>query len=286
MRLVRFIGSGPSDELGPICSPDETTVVAAALRRHVAETVGDSGIFLGERLLGDNGLAHMLGGIVVDRDSTPVLPIDGRSFDAFLASRSRNLRNQIHRGERKLARDFKLRYRLTTDPQRLEHDLQTLLRLHDARWQGKRSRAFFGRRAAFHMDFASRAMANGWLRLWTMELDDRPVAAWYGFRFSGFESYYQAGRDPAFDAYKVGFILLCHTIRAAFDDGLREYRFGLGDELYKGRFAERDPGLDTVAVAAGARGHLALAAIRTALKMPAAVRHGRAWRAAIQVVRS
>jgi CelD/BcsL family acetyltransferase involved in cellulose biosynthesis len=286
VRLVRLIGSGPSDELGPLCSPGDLEAVAASLRHHVIETVGDSGIFLGERLAGDNGTARMLGDTVVDRDASPVLPIAGRSFEGFLASRSRNLRSQIYRGERKLARDFKLRYRLTSDPQQLEHDLQTLMRLHAARWGDGSSRAFAGHRGAFHVDFARQALANGWLRLWIMELDHQPVAAWYGFRFSGLESYYQAGRDPAFAAYKVGFILLCHTIRCAFDDGLREYRFGLGDEPYKGRFAERDPGLDTVAFAAGARGRLALAGIRAALRMPAAVRRGRAWRTAIQIARS
>jgi len=31
----------------------------------------------------------------------------------------------------------------------------------------------------------------------------------------------------AYDSSNVGFVLLCHTIRAAFDDAVREYRFGL-----------------------------------------------------------
>jgi CelD/BcsL family acetyltransferase involved in cellulose biosynthesis len=74
----------------------------------------------------------------------------------------------------------------------------------------------------------------------------------------------------------VGFVLLCHTIRCAFQDGMREYRFGLGAESYKSRFAETDPGLDTVAIAAGARGRLALAAIHAALLMPERVRRA-AW---------
>jgi len=105
-----------------------------------------------------------------------------------------------------------------------------------------------------------------------MELDGRPVAAWYGVRFAGVESYYQAGRDPALDDLSVGFVLLARTIRAAFDDGVREYRFLLGDEPFKGRFAEEDPRVETFTVARGPRGRAAVGVARAALAMPPALR--------------
>jgi CelD/BcsL family acetyltransferase involved in cellulose biosynthesis len=271
LRLVRFVGAGPSDELGPICGPADRPAAAIALKRHVDETLGGSGIFLGERLWGDCQLARKLGGVVVRRASSPVLPIAGRSFDDFLAGRSRNFRNQVRRRERKLAAEYQLNYRLTEDPARLQADLQTLIELHAARWSGE-STAFGGPREAFHREFAMRALQNGWLRLWTMELNGVPAAAWYGLRYAGVESYYQAGRDPALEEWNVGFVLLCHSIRCAFEDGASEYRFGLGDEGYKDRFAERDPGLDTVALTAGLRGRMALASIRAALALPAGAR--------------
>jgi CelD/BcsL family acetyltransferase involved in cellulose biosynthesis len=108
-----------------------------------------------------------------------------------------------------------------------------------------------------------------------MELDDRPVAAWHGFRYAGHEWYYQAGRDPAYDHLSVGLVLLAHTIRSALEDGVYEYRLLRGAEAYKQRFQSHDRGLVTLAVAAGRAGHAALAGGRHALARPASRRLAR-----------
>lgn len=268
VRLLRFIGAGPSDELGPLCAPSDRQVAVAALRRHVGETLDGSGVFVAERLCAEHRVGPQLGASRMLHAHSPVVPISGASFEDFLGSRSRNFRSTVRRRERKLARGWKLEYRLTKDPARLEDDLRTLMRLHRARWGPGQSSVFSGRAAAFHMEFARRAVERGWLRLWTMELDGTPVAAWYGLRYRGVESYYQAGRDPAFHDLSVGFVLLCHSIRSAFEDGMREYRFGSGAEPYKWRFAKSDPGLDTVAIACGVRGRAALASIRVGMLAP------------------
>jgi CelD/BcsL family acetyltransferase involved in cellulose biosynthesis len=271
LRVARFIGSGPADELGALSAGGAgPSQVAAALRHHVADTLAGGGLFLGERIRGSGPLGRELSSAVVHRTASPVLPTHGASFDEFLDSRSRNFRSQVRRRERKLHAAGRVCYRLTEDPDRLSADMRTLMDLHAARWG--QPGAFGGSRAAFHLDFAARALHNGWLQLWILELDDRPVAAWYGLRYGGIEFYYQAGRDPAFDSLHVGFVLLNHTIRCAFDDGMREYRLGRGDEPYKSRFAEHDPGLETVAFAAGIRGELALAGVRALLRFPPGTR--------------
>lgn len=276
-RLLRFLGAGPSDQLGPICAPEDRWTAAKAMARFLASALRGGGIFIGERVLGTEGLGGQLGGVLLRSGPSPVLPVGGRSFDDFLGSRSRNFREQVRRRERRVAREHRLVYRLTEDPVQLEADMDTLIRLHYARWRDHESNALSGARASFHRDFSARALAHGWLRLWTMELDRRAVAAWYGFRFAGVETYYQAGRDPALDHLNVGFVLLSHAIRSAFDDGMREFRFGHGDEAYKNRFAELDPKLETIAVGVGLRGHVALAATRLAWRMPWRVK-AIAWR--------
>jgi CelD/BcsL family acetyltransferase involved in cellulose biosynthesis len=89
------------------------------------------------------------------------------------------------------------------------------------------------------------------------------VAAWYGFRFGGTESYYQAGRDPAWDRASVGFVLLAHSIKAALEDGMTEYRFLEGSENYKYRFATQDQTLETLALPGSPTGRAAIAAAVT-----------------------
>jgi CelD/BcsL family acetyltransferase involved in cellulose biosynthesis len=145
------------------------------------------------------------------------------------------------------------------------------VRLHDAHW-GERSRAFGPERRAFHLDFAGAALERGWLRLWTLEVDGRAVAAWLGYRFGGIEWYYQAGRDPALEKEAIGFVLLVHTIRSALDDGMSEYRLLLGGESYKDRFANADHGLETVALGRGVRGRAAIAGVAAANRGPESLR--------------
>jgi CelD/BcsL family acetyltransferase involved in cellulose biosynthesis len=282
LRLVRFVGAGPADELGPVCAPQDRSDAAAALRRHVSRTLAGSGLFLGEQMWGEHGFASALGGTVVRRLGNPVLPIAGRSFDEFLASRRKHFRDRVRQSERKLQRAYAVTYRLTRDVDEVEGDMRTLMRLHEARWSDGDTTAFRGARGSFHLDFAATALRSGWLRLWTMELDQVPVAAWYGLRYGGIEFHYQSGRDPSFDADNVGFAVLCHSIRSAFEDGMREYRFGKGDEAYKARFAEYDPGLETVALAAGAIGRIGLGALRASLRLPDDWRRRARWLGGLQ----
>ena len=260
LRTLRWIGHGPGDELGPVCSPAGRPLAARAL----SAAVDDEGrLLLAERLPVEDGWETLLEGVVLRREPSPALALGG-DWDAYLASRSANFRQALRRRERRLARDHGLRFRLADDPARLVGDLEVLFALHAARF-GTRSSVLGARTRAFHHDLAARALAGGWLRLWMLELDGRPAAAWYGFRTGGREWYYQAGWDPARARDGVGFVLLAHSVRAAMLDGMTEYRFLRGGEAFKARFGPRDDGLVTVGLARGAGGRALLAAARTVL---------------------
>lgn len=271
LAAARFIGHGPADELGPVCAPADRPLAARALRLAAGEMSG-IGLVLADRLPVDAGWLGLLGGRRLRHESAPVLRAEQCAWKDWLATRSRNFRQQVRRRERRLVEDHGLAFRLSRDPGRLDADLDALLALHAARWGPEGSSAFAPPREAFHRDFARRALAAGRLRLWLAEIDGRAVAAWYGFRFARREVYYQAGRDPAWDEYAVGFVLLSHSIRAALDDGVLEYRFGLGDEPYKARFAGADPGLETLAVGRPAVTGLAVTAVLGARRLPPRLR--------------
>jgi CelD/BcsL family acetyltransferase involved in cellulose biosynthesis len=278
LRVVRLLGHGPADRLAPVCAPVDRPRVARALRRVLHASGCD--LFVGDQMPAEEGWGPALGATLLEREANPVLHIGGMSWDDFLAHRSANFRQQVRRRERKLAREHALSYRLADDPARLGEDLDTLVRLHDDRWRDGGSIAFSGWRRELHAQFARRALDRGWLRLWLLELDGQTVAAWYGFRHGGAEWFYQSGRDRSAAGDAVGFVLLCHTIREAMNDGMREYRLLRGDEPYKARFADRDAGLQTLALALSARGRVALAARRARPPAGRAVRFARAYRAA------
>lgn len=254
LQILRFIGYGPGDMLGPVCAPEDREKAAAALREALTDgSAGPCNVLLAERLpIGAFGEA--LGGRHLQREASPEMEIGGRSWEEFVSAQSRNMKEKLRRNTRKLEKQHELSFRLCEDPERLQDDLDTLIRLHRARW-GEGEGAFQREDVvAFHHDFAAAALARGWLRLWTMEIDGEPAAAWYGYRFGGAESFYQSGRDPSFDRFSIGFLMLMRTVQAAFEDGLDRYAFLRGDEPYKDRLAESDPGLETRALGKGALG--------------------------------
>jgi CelD/BcsL family acetyltransferase involved in cellulose biosynthesis len=269
LRLARFLGHGAGDQLGPVCSPVDAPAVAGALKRALSTRPWRSHLLLGERLPADQAWSALTGGRVLLREESPVLRIGGRGWEELLTQSSSNLRQQVRRRERKLLRERKLTYRLARDPGALQDDLDILVALHRARWGPRGSTALSGRRESFHREFAPLALERGWLRLWFAEVDGTAVAAWYGFHFAGAEAFYQSGRDPAWDREAVGFVLLAQTIRAAIEDGAREYRFLRGPEPYKHRFADSDPGLETTLVAHGRPARASAAAVSSISRRPA-----------------
>jgi CelD/BcsL family acetyltransferase involved in cellulose biosynthesis len=261
VRIARFIGTGPADQLGPVSAPCSRAFAAEALRTIVDTAEID--VLLAELLPGDETWRTSFGTDPLRVEASPTISLAG-GWESYLAARSPNLRQQIRRRERRLRRDHALRFRLAGDAARLQSDLDVLFSLHRARW-GKDRSAFLPWEQ-FHRDFAAVALERGWLRLWFLDLDGRAVAAWYGFRFAGIESYYQAGRDPSQSDESVGFVLLAHTIREAARDGMREYRLLRGSEPFKQRFADSDSGLETFAIGRGVRGRLARVTAAAALR--------------------
>lgn len=264
LRVLRFIGHGAGDLLGPVCAPEDRAETSIALARFLERPENRWDLLVAQQIPSDERWAQALRGTVVRREPSPRLALDFPSWDDYLASRSANFRQQVRRRERRLARQHELRFRLATSRATLDADLELLFALHEARWGAEASLALAGPRKTFHREFATDAFERGWLRLWFLELDGKPVAAWYGFRLGGIESYYQAGRDPAWDSRSVGAVLLAHTIRSALEDGMREYRFLRGGEAYKDRFTDEMGGLDTFLVSGSIRGRAASALARAA----------------------
>jgi len=266
LRVLRFLGHGAADQLGPVCRPEDAPRVTSALPGLVGDRRWRADLLVGDRLATPLGWGRLPGARVLLAEPSPTLGIHGQSWDAFLASKSKNFRDQVRRRERKLAMAHDLAFRLS-DADRLEEDMTTLLRLHAARWE-EASDAFSPELEAFHRDFAAVALERGWLRLWLAEADGQPVAAWYGLRYADCECFYQSGRDPAWDSHSVGFVLLAHTIRSAFEDGMREYRFLRGGDAYKDRFADGDEGLETLVVGRGPRGRSVVTAAGAVRRLP------------------
>jgi CelD/BcsL family acetyltransferase involved in cellulose biosynthesis len=136
-------------------------------------------------------------------------------------------------------------------PQELDADLDSLFRLHGARWTQRGDTSSFAKPEvhAFHAEFARAALERGWLRLYLLEVDGAPIAAQYGWLIGGRWTYLQAGLDPGWSRHSPGLLLLAEMIREAIAVGAREYDMLLGDEAYKFRFATASRTARTVVLA-------------------------------------
>jgi CelD/BcsL family acetyltransferase involved in cellulose biosynthesis len=265
LRVLRLVGHGHGDRLGAICAGDEPETAAPALRGALSAVPHD--LFVGDWLTGDGDWAGALKGRVLRTTGYPVLPLAGRSWEDVLAGTSARFRKSVRHSRNRLARRHTVRFR-AGDAATLDGDLETVFRLHRARFGRHQGCHFCREYEPFHREFAALALERGWLRLLLLELDGRAVAAEYGFLFRDVYFAYQGGRDPAWDRDSVGFVLELETIRRTVAEGAAEFRFLGGEEPYKYRFPTEDPRLATVLAAATAKGRLASAALAAAWRLP------------------
>ena len=277
-RVLRFCQIG--DHFHPVADVSEEEAVAGATAAALAQPERGLRSLLLEHVDAEGRWWRALAAAApaplatVERtESTlPFVKLTGLSWDEYLADRSRQLRSQLGRKLRKLRREHDVRFRRTRRPAEVAPDLETLFRLHDARWAERPGDSSLVDHAvrAFHLDFAAAALKRGWLRLFVMEVDGAPIAALYGWLIGGRWSYYQAGFDPAWSDHSPGFLLLAETIREAIEEGASEYDMLRGDEAFKRRFANSSRTVRNLVLAP--RGHQAH------MSAAAGVRLRRAWR--------
>jgi CelD/BcsL family acetyltransferase involved in cellulose biosynthesis len=244
---LRFAGARYADLVHPAAAEEDEAMVASLAAPRLAEHVGSRcRLDLGRvdadstwwRELG-SGWSPALSAVVGPHEPLPYAGIAGSTWEEYLGTRSGQFRNQVRRKARSLERDHEVILRQPSSTKEVPGHVETLFRLHDARWRDRRDETALAESTAreFLAEFAAAAHDRGWLRLYSLEVDGEAVAAWYGWRLGGRFSYYQAGFDPDWSKYSVGFLMLARTVEAAIAEGAAEYDLLLGDEAFKARFA-------------------------------------------------
>lgn len=262
LRVLRFLGHGATDQLGPVCAVADRDRARRALAEFLTERTDAAwDLVIADELPASTvplGSARLLA-----RSPTHVVSLaaTATSGDDWLAARSAKLRAQLARDERRLEALGAVTHRTADDPATVGRELERLFDLHRQRWDPEGGSRSFTGREAFHHDIAARFLALGRLRLRFLELDGTAIAGAYSFRFDGVESHYQGGRIPAYERCSVGLLLQRHAIRSCADEGVREYRFLRGDEAYKRRLADRTDQQESLAWARGPVGTAACSAL-------------------------
>jgi CelD/BcsL family acetyltransferase involved in cellulose biosynthesis len=79
--------------------------------------------------------------------------------------------------------------------------------------------------ARFYREVAEWAAARGWLRLWLLRVDARPIAFAYGLEHDGVYYDLKLGFDPSFSRFGPGVLLMRARLEYAFDASLKRFEF-------------------------------------------------------------
>lgn len=165
----------------------------------------------------------------------PVLALPP-SWDAYLAGLPGKDRHELRRKMRRLEGELPgARVRLQEGGPGWEEGMTAFLRLHRASREGK-ARFMDQRMEGFFRGAFSALALAGWARLWFLEADGAPLAAFICLEYGGSVGLYNSGFDPARARLSPGIVLLAHVIRDAIVRGVPVFDFLRGEEPYKYAF--------------------------------------------------
>jgi CelD/BcsL family acetyltransferase involved in cellulose biosynthesis len=163
------------------------------------------------------------------------------TFDAYLNGMSSSMRYHVRRRIRDIEKKG-ARMEVSSDPKEVSAHLDTLIRLHLARWRRDNLPGTFGRKgfAEFLRQVCTNPPSGSSCRLYQLSHEGSPIAALLMFYFGQSALYYQAGWDPdsPLVSCSPGVVIMAHSIRDAIDRGFRYYEFLRGDEAYKLRWTK------------------------------------------------
>ncbi|MCP5026117.1 MAG: GNAT family N-acetyltransferase [Actinomycetia bacterium] len=156
---------------------------------------------------------------------------NGGTYDEYMATRSRNLRQRVGRMTRKLDREHGITIRTVGPEEDVAPHIDEALRLHVMRrddrggseWNDPNTLEFV--RAVL-----TRCHELGWLRLGFVDAGGVPVATSICTMFGADLQLMNLGMDPAWGNYSPGLIAIADFIRDGYDRGLRRIQLGLGDQ--------------------------------------------------------
>lgn len=176
----------------------------------------------------------------------PTLGLRDASFQDWLKSRSRNFRQQTARHRRRLLGAGAV-VRLAEREEELEEGIDSLFRLHQARWQPRGGSSAIKPGVKLALVAAGRQLVpTRRVRLWSIEAGGRTISSHLFFAAGGELSYLMGGFDVGWATYQPSIHILLEAIEHAWAIGDDRIDFGPGADHYKYRFADDQDELEFV----------------------------------------
>lgn len=156
------------------------------------------------------------------------------TWNAYLDSLSGRERHEIRRKLRRLKKAGRVNFRLVDDRILAAREMETFLKLFKSNRPDKA--AFMSdKMGAFFRDLAMHLAAHGLLKLYFLELDEKPIAAVMCFDYLSTRYLYNNGYDSRYSTLSAGLLSKVLSIKESFQTGIKTYDFLKGSEAYKRR---------------------------------------------------
>ena len=167
------------------------------------------------------------------RDISYELPLPG-SWDEYLSILGGKERHEIRRKLRRLNEAGRINIRLVDDSFGINKEMETFLNLFKSNRSDK-AEFMNDRMVSFFKELAESMSAEGILKLFFLDLDERPVAGTFCFSYHSTMYLYNNGYDKRFNSLSVGLLGKLLSIKKSIESGLKTYDFLKGAEVYKKR---------------------------------------------------
>jgi len=244
LTKIEFIGSPQSDYNNFILTERETECLKLFLN-YLNEQYNDwdclelsdiSESTVSVKLLREILSKRLLGGQLEERVTflCPYVNLPD-STEIFMSRLSGNMRRNLRRRMRKLSEKYRVKVKTHNGFNSLEEAMNAFYKLHQIRWKTQGFSGVFAEKKLrdFHLDIAKHFAEKGWLGLYFLTANDKPIAASYSFNYKQKKYEYLTGFDPEYSHYGVGNLIRRHAVEDCIRRGLKEYDLMRGDEPYK-----------------------------------------------------
>jgi CelD/BcsL family acetyltransferase involved in cellulose biosynthesis len=202
--------------------------------------------------------AQQSGWTISPAEACPVLVLP-ESYEAYVKSLGKNMREQIKRYPKRLEKEFKVEYELAESEGAVQSALSDLFKLHGARWRQRGQTGVLAttRRQKFHRAVCTSFLQKDYLRLWSLRCNGTPACVLLNYFYEGKYYFFIGGFDPDLMRWSVGTCLFAKVFQHAIEEGAKEFDFLRGEEEYKYRYGALNRDYKTISwFAPNARGQL------------------------------
>lgn len=178
----------------------------------------------------------------IHEEICPCIPLE-QSYEDYLAGLGKRTRRNIRNFERRLEKDFQVKFNLWQEETFPEPLLKTTFELHRLRQANKKQYSPFLEAdiQSFHRDLIARLVQKKAIVFNFLKVDEKNIGILYLFDDGERFYLYQGGYDPQFipSSLNITQVMISQTIKLAIENGRKSYQLLRGQNELKKSFTDQ-----------------------------------------------